>query len=269
MLAAKKSLLALAKKLDAAQRERRTIDQLTLAEPKLDESAAYLVQDELLALRVKRGERVIGYKMGLTSKVKMIQMGVHSPIYGKLTDKMQVPSDGSFDPAKALHPRVEPEIAFLIGKDLKGPVSAQEALSACSGVCAAMEILDSRYKNFKFTLADVIADNCSSCAFVLGPWKPLPSEAALGELAIILAVNGAPAAKGKSSAIYGNPLYSLMELANMLSTRGLAIPKNSIVLSGAATEAFTLRPGSTVEVIAQSLGSAAVSVLNSPKDKTS
>lgn len=251
-----------ARDLDFARLERVEMEQLSIRYPGFNLNDAYAVQDEGIRLRLAQDENIIGLKMGLTSEAKMKQMGVASPIYGVLTDVMQIPNSGFFSPQKsrAIHPRIEPEIAFFVAADLRGKVSAEEALAACSGVYAALEIVDSRYNNFKFNLPDVIADNCSSCAFVLGPWTRITDIEALGRCPITLFVDGAPVETGSSQDIFGNPARSLAELCAMLDSRGLYLKKGSFVLAGAATRAVSLETCRRVEVFVQGLGRASVSI---------
>jgi 2-oxo-3-hexenedioate decarboxylase len=235
------------------------IDKLTDQSP-LTLPQAYEIQENALKILYTRGDRRVGFKMGLTSKAKMKQMGVDTPIYGALTEKMRILSGTTFSLKGRIHPKIEPEIAFLIGRDLNGKVSAEEALAACSGVCAAMEIIDSRYKNFNFTLPDVIADNCSSSAFVLGETIKKPSEVDLSNLGMLMEVDGRPNQFGSSSAIYGHPAESLAELIAMLSQRGQGLKAGDIVLAGAATAAIPLVEGQEVSTSVQDLGSVSIRV---------
>jgi len=245
----------LARRLANAERDAAEIEPLTAELPSLEVEQAYAIQAELV--RVK-DERIIGYKMGLTSKAKMEQMGVHSPIYGVLTGRMFRPDGAEFPLAGTIHPRIEPEIAFRLGRELKGRPSPEEALAACSNVCAALEIIDSRYKAFKFKLPDVVADNSSCKAFVLGTWQPVPTIQKLGALAMSLTVGGKAVRNGNSSHILGNPANSLATLVGMLSDRGLRLAKGAVVLAGAATEAVALESGAIVEAEVEELGRASV-----------
>src|SRR5271169_4302217 len=136
-----------AKRLDDARLEAREVERLTLEVPDLTLEQAYLIMDAGIALRHARGERGAGLKMGLTSEAKRQQMGLGAPIYGVLTEEMRV--RGSFRMAGALHPKIEPELAFHFAEGLRGCPSRTEVLAACTGVCAALEILDSRYRDFK------------------------------------------------------------------------------------------------------------------------
>ncbi|HLM48665.1 MAG TPA: 4-oxalocrotonate decarboxylase, partial [Myxococcaceae bacterium] len=159
----------LARLLDQARLEAREIPPLTRQHPDLQLREADAIQAEGLRLRTARGERVVGLKMGLTSEAKRRQMNLESPVYGVLTDRMQVQAGGVIALAQGIHPKIEPEIAFRTSRELGGKVTRDEVLDACASVFAAMEILDSRYRDFKyFSLPDVVADNSSSSLFVLG-----------------------------------------------------------------------------------------------------
>src|SRR3989338_10541782 len=160
------TLYRVAKNLDEAFLEKKELRKITKEFGDLSLDDAYKIQTEVVRLRASRGERSIGFKMGLTSKAKMEQMGVNTPIYGILTDKMQIANELHL--SEFIHPKAEPEVAFLLGSDLEGEVTLDKALEACSGICVALEIIDSRFHNFEFELADVISDNCSASAFLLG-----------------------------------------------------------------------------------------------------
>lgn len=158
---------ALAERLDTAAHAAAATPQLE-APITLDE--AYAVQRASVARRMARGETRIGIKMGFTSRAKMVQMGVSDLIWGRLTSGMLVDDGGSVALSRYVHPRVEPEIAFLIGRPLAGRVTAAQALACVEAVAPALEIIDSRYQDFRFSLTDVVADNSSSSGFVVGPW---------------------------------------------------------------------------------------------------
>jgi 2-oxo-3-hexenedioate decarboxylase len=172
---------------------------------------------------------------------------------------MQIADGAEISLQGRIHPRIEPEIAFILGKDLEGPISAAQALLACSGVCAALEIIDSRYKNFEFQLPDVVADNCSASGFILGPVVRRP-DFDLGNLGMVLEVNGSPVHFASSAAILGHPVHSLVELVRMLSEREQGLRAGSIVLAGGATAAVPLKAGDQLRVQVQGLGAATVKV---------
>src|SRR5690606_32066293 len=160
---------------------------------------AYAVQRASIERRLARGETRIGIKMGFTSRAKMLQMGVSDMIWGRLTSGMLVEDGGSIALADYVHPRVEPEVAFLIGKPLSGNVTLPQALAAVEAVAPALEIIDSRYENFRFSLTDVVADNSSSSGFVVGPWRSPATD--LDNLGLVMAFDGRPQAFGSTAAI--------------------------------------------------------------------
>jgi 2-oxo-3-hexenedioate decarboxylase len=240
----------LARDLDEAIVQRKEIAPLTKTYGDFDLETAYRVQERGIALRLARGETIAGYKMGLTSAAKRVQMNLGAPIYGLLTDTMRV--EGEVRVAEGVHPKIEPEIAFVTGRELRGKISREEALAGCSGVAPALEILDSRFIGFKyFSLPDVVADNCSSWRFVLGP---LHAPRDTGGLRMRMSLDGRVAQETNSNSISGNPIESLVQLVAMLDAHGRALPARTVVLAGAATVAEPLRPGVQVSLEVESLG---------------
>jgi 2-oxo-3-hexenedioate decarboxylase len=213
---------------------------------------AYQVQALSLEQRYKRGERQIGIKMGLTSRAKMVQVGVDEVIWGRLTDAMLVDDGGEIDIANYVHPRAEPEIAFLMKKSLSGLVSPAQALAAVEAIAPAIEIIDSRYQNFKFSLADVVADNSSSSGFVMGPWARPDTDTS--NLGVVFEFDGRPVQIGSTAAILGNPARSLAAGSRMLGAQGLSVEAGWIVMAGGVTAAEALRPGVHVSNTVENLG---------------
>ncbi len=249
-------LASLAEDLDHSRLFSQPRERLTAAYPDLALADGYKIQREGIKIRVDRGEKVIGYKMGLTSKAKMEQVKLSSPIYGVLIDSALVKANGPFSLSKSIHPKIEPEIAFVMGKDLSGKVSEEEALDACEYACGALEIIDSRFLHFKyFSLPDVVADNCSAGYFALGPVVKNPKEIKLAELEMKMKVNGQLAQKAFSNSILGNPIQSVVQLCWLLHQEGLGLIKGQLVLAGAATQALALEPSMKVELSIQDLGS--------------
>jgi 2-oxo-3-hexenedioate decarboxylase len=244
---------SLAETVDTAAKQARAIEQLS-ARHALTLEDAYAVQAASIGRRIARGERRVGVKMGFTSRAKMVQMGIADVIWGRLTDGMRVEEGGAIQMRSYLHPRVEPEIAFLLGRDLVGAVSPAEALLAVAGVAPALEIIDSRYAAFKFALADVVADNASSSGFVLGPWSAPAAD--VGNLGMILEVDMRAVEIGSSAAILGHPLRSLVAAARMTALAGEPLRAGDIVMAGGATAATPLRPGVHVRVVVERLGQA-------------
>jgi 2-oxo-3-hexenedioate decarboxylase len=252
------SLSELAAIVDEAARTATAIPQLTDSLPRLSVQDAYAIQAFSIARRRARGERRAGYKMGLTSRAKMLQVGVSEVVWGRLTDAMRLAEGGELSRARFVHPRAEPEIAYLIGKPLEGEVSALEALNAVEAVAPAIEIIDSRYRNFTFSLSDVVADNSSSSGFFVGSWAPRSTD--VGNLGIVMDVDGRPVQIGSSAAILGNPIRSLISAARLVTAAGERLEPGDIVLAGAATAAHPLTPGEYVRTSFQSLGIVAFSV---------
>ena len=218
----------------------------------------YDIQAASILRRVERGEKRIGVKMGFTSRAKMVQMGIDDMIWGRLTDGMIVEDGESISMTDYVHPRAEPEIAFLLKKPLAAPVTAAEAMAAVEAVAPAIEIIDSRYRNFKFSLADVVADNCSSSGIVVGAWQSVDSD--LTNLGMILEINGRPRQIGSSAAILGNPARSLVAAARLSTAAGEPLEAGWIVMAGGATAAEALSVGDYVRNTVQRLGAVGFSV---------
>ncbi|MFA5122582.1 2-keto-4-pentenoate hydratase [Zavarzinia sp.] len=246
------SLAGLAQIVDEAARTAAEIPQLTDSLPELTVDDAYAIQALSVARRRLRGERRAGYKMGLTSRAKMQQVGVSEVVWGRLTDAMRLTEGGDLIRARYVHPRVEPEIAYLIGKPLEGEVSAAEALLAVEAIAPALEIIDSRYRDFKFSLPDVVADNSSSSGFYVGSWAKPSTE--VGNLGILMEVNGRPVQIGSTAAILGHPVRSLVAAARLVARAGERLEPGDIVLAGGATAAHPLTPGEYLQTSFQSLG---------------
>ena len=247
----------LAKIVDDAARKARAIPQLS-EKTKYTLDDAYDIQAAAIRRRLDRGEKRNGMKMGFTSRAKMIQMGLNDMIWGRLTDRMVVEDGGTISLKNYVHPRVEPEIAFLLKRPLGYPCTAADALAAVDGVAPAMEIIDSRYKNFKFSLEDVVADNASSSSFVVGPWHRPDTD--LDNLGMVMEFNGRPVQIGSSAAILGQPVRSLVTAARLTTEAGERLEAGWIVMAGGATAAEALRSGIHVRNTVQGLGSVAFSV---------
>ncbi len=252
------SIAELAAIADEAARSGTAIPQFTHTRT-LDVADAYAVQAMSVGRRLQRGEQLVGIKMGLTSRAKMVQVGVDEVIWGRLTDGMRRTEGADVALAGFVHPRVEPEIAFLMKAPLAGPVSAAEAMNAVAAVAPAAEIIDSRYENFQFSLPDVIADNSSSSGFVVGGWSP--PDTPIDNLGMMLERNGRAAELGSSAAILGNPIRSLVEASRMVAEAGLQLEPGWIVLAGGATAAIPLHDGDSIRVVVEQLGSVQFNVI--------
>lgn len=235
--------------LDTAMLQRRDIPKLTDGGP-LDVAGAYQVQWAGLARRAARGERLAGVKMGFTSRAKMVQMGVDDVIWGVLTDRML--AGDTVDTSALIHPKIEPEIAFLLGREVRGVVDVDRAVD---GVAVGFEVLDSRYRDFAFTLPDVIADNASASGYGLGTWYP-PCD--LANIGLTMEFDGRVVQTGSSAAILGDPYRSLRAAARLAEAAGITLEPGFVVLAGAATVALPLAAGTHVRVRSSVLGAVEV-----------
>src|SRR5690606_7575601 len=246
----------LAEHLDAAENECRDVVKITDENPDMDWDDAYAIQDALRAIKEGRGVRITGLKMGLTSHAKMKQMGVKDPVRGFITDYGMVADGGECDTSTLIHPKVEAEIAFVTKKALSGPgCHIGDVLAATDFVLPALEIIDSRYRDFKFDLKSVIADNTSAARYVLGGRSCNPVGIDLKNLGVVMEKNGVVVATGAGSAVLGHPAQSVAMLANMLGARGEEIPAGTLILTGGVTEAVAVEKGDSINVRYQHLGS--------------
>lgn len=245
-------LINIAKKLDQAAATAQSVEQISKTDT-LTLEQSYEIQKISIEQRLKRGEKLVGYKMGFTSHAKMKQMGVDDLIWGRLTDSMIIDDDGEIDLVNYVHPRAEPEIAFKLKSALSGEVTLEEALAALEAIAPAIEVIDSRYSNFKFSLTDVIADNCSSTGFVVGKW--VAPDIDIAAINMQLKINGDVAEEGLSSEILDHPLNSLVEAARCIATSGEQLEAGQIILAGAATAAIALSAGQSITADVGSLGS--------------
>lgn len=239
-------------RLDDAARFARETPQFD-TENQLSLPQAYEIQRASIGRRLARGERRVGLKMGFTSRAKMIQMGLSDVIWGRLTDAMQFEEGSNVQRSQFVHPRVEPELAFLLKKPLAGNVTGAEALAAVEAIAPALELIDSRYQDFKFTLPEVIADNASSSGFVVGGWHCPKRD--FGNLGLVMSIDGRAVQVGSTAALLGDPLRSLVAAARVSAEAGEPLEAGWIVLAGGATPAEWIHPGQHISMRMQGLGS--------------
>lgn len=249
----------LATYLEEAELQRKEVIKITDQYPDMDWEDAYAIQDLIRARKVARGVQISGLKMGLTSHAKMKQMGVTEAIHGFITDYGSVADGGEIACSELIHPKVEAEIAFVTRRPLKGPgCHIGDVLAATDFVLPALEVIDSRYKDFRFDLKSVIADNTSSARYVLGGYSRSPMGLDLRNLGVVMHKNGEVVATAAGSAVLGHPASSVAMLANMLSARGQEIPAGTLILTGGMTEAVPVSAGDSITVSYQNLGSLSV-----------
>ncbi|MDE1180082.1 fumarylacetoacetate hydrolase family protein [Paraburkholderia sp.] len=237
--------------LDDAARTASEVSQFD-PEGRLSLDLAYEIQSASIKRRVERGERRVGVKMGFTSRAKMVQMGLSDVIWGRLTSGMQIEEGTSIDFSRFVHPRVEPEIAFILKRSLEGDVTGPQALAAVDAIAPALEIIDSRYKDFKFTLPEVIADNASSSGFVIGAWCDPRTD--FSNLGLTLNIDGRVSQVGSTAALLGHPLRSLVAAARLSAQAGEPLQAGWIVMAGGATPAEWIKPGQHISVDMERLG---------------
>jgi 2-oxo-3-hexenedioate decarboxylase len=246
--------------LAAAEREHRTLAPFTDAHPDLTEDAAYDAQWAGVQTRLAAGERLVGAKLGLTSRAKQRAMNVDTPLYGWVTSDMLAPYGEPVERSRLVQPRVEPEIAFLLARDLSAPATVASVLAATDAVLAAVDVLDSRYADYRFTLPDVIADNASAALFLLGPVALPPARVPdLRLVGCVLRVDGEVAATAAGAATMGHPAAAVAWLANRLAAHKQTLRAGWLVFSGGLTEPVPLRPGLGVTAEFDGLGTVEVS----------
>lgn len=243
-----------AERIWRAATEGETIPPLTDEAPSLTVDDAYDIQDEVIALRENAGEQVTAAKLGLTSVAKQVQMGVSEPLYGWLTDKMRQQQGEPLDLGRYAQPRVEPEVAFITASDLSGPgVTSSHVLGATAAVAPALDILDSRFAGYKFTLADVAADDASAAGYVLGDETGLEGDLRL--TGCVFEKNGELVATAAGAAVMENPAAAVAWFVRKLHERGRRLPAGSVVLAGAWTAAIPVEAGDRIRATFDRLGS--------------
>lgn len=225
---------ALGERLYDAWRTRIPIPPLTAERPDLSPADAYAIQQVVVARRLAAGERIVGWKVGLTSKAMQDQLGVDQPDYGPILSGFMVPDGGTVEAASLIAPRVEAEIAFVLGAPLRGPgVSAVDVLRATEAVAPALEIIDSRIEAWRIRLADTIADLASSARVALGPYLTRPEGLDLRTIGVVLERRGEVVATGAGAAALGHPAAAVAWAANALGALGVTMDAGSIVMPGA------------------------------------
>jgi 2-oxo-3-hexenedioate decarboxylase len=253
------TIAQLAEYLENAELNAQPARQISLDHPGITEEDGYSIQHEIRRRKIARGVKIVGIKAGLTSRAKMKQVGVDQPSYGFLADYFSVNDGAEIPISELIHPRVEPEIAFVLKKALEGPgCHIGAVLAATDFVLPALEVIDSRYENFKFDFPSVVADNSSSSRFVLGGrCRPL-EDLDLRTIGLVLEKNGAPVAFGAGAAVLGHPAAAVAMVVNLLARRGEGLPAGTLILTGGATEATPVVAGDHVQLRTQSLGSVSV-----------
>ena len=251
----RETVLNLAEHLENAELEAHDVLKITDDHPDMDWDDAYAIQEEIQRRKEARGNKTVGLKCGLTSFAKMKQMGVETPVFGFVSDYMARPDGGEIKTSELIHPKVEAEICIVTRAPLKGPgCHVGAVMAATEFVLPAVEIIDSRYRDFKFDLKSVIADNTSASRFVVGGRARALDELDLRTLGVVLEKNGEVVTMAAGAAVLGHPLAAVAMLANHLGEREQAIPAGTFIMTGGVTEAIAVAAGDNVSVRFQDLG---------------
>ena len=245
--------------LHAALRGRAMLAPLTETHAGIDIDDAYAISLALLARRHADGERVIGKKIGVTSRAVQDMLGVHQPDFGYLTDAMLVP-EGVPVPlsTQLIQPRAEGEIAFVLKRDLQGPgVSVADVIAATDCVLPAIEVVDSRIRDWKIKIQDTVADNASCGLFVLGNQPAKLERLDLTTCGMTVEKNGVLVATGAGAAALGSPLNCVAWLANTLGRYGIALKAGEVVLSGSLVPLIPVAAGDSVSIRIGGIGALA------------
>lgn len=212
---------------------KNTVKPITSDFPDFSIDDAYEVSKQFLAQRIKIGEKVIGKKIGVTSKVVQEMLGVHQPDFGFLTDVMQVENGSQVQLASMIQPRAEAEIAFILSESLNGPgINREDVIAASSVIVPCFEIVDSRISNWQIKIQDTIADNASCGIFCLSNSSADPKKLDLAALEAVVFKNGTKISTGLGSAVQGHPAEAVAWLANTLGTYGISLDQGDVILSG-------------------------------------
>lgn len=246
----------LAVDLAQAERSKVPIPPLTDGHPDIDVVDAYEIQLINIRQRVAEGAKVIGHKVGLSSKAMQRMMNVDEPDYGHLLDDMAVHEDTPVKSADYLYPRVEVEVGFILADDLPGAgCTEDDVLAATAAFAPAIELIDTRITDWKIKLCDTIADNASSAGWVLGENRVSPKDIDITAIDAVLTRNGEVVAKGRSDAVLGNPVTAVAWLARKVDSFGVRLKAGDIVLPGSCTKAFDATPGADYVADFAGLGS--------------
>ena len=256
-----RQIVRLGDELYNALRNRQTLLPLSDRASDIDIEDAYRISLRFLERRTQEGERVIGKKIGVTSKPVQDMLGVHQPDFGFLTDRMQVKNGDvvSIAGSGLIQPRAEGEIAFVLKKDLQGPgVTEAMVLEATESVMPCFEIVDSRIRDWKIRIQDTVADNASCGVFVVGDDRVSPHALDLAAVKMEITRNGKPVASGLGSAVQGHPLTAVAWLANTLGRYGIPFLKGEIILSGSLAPLLPAAPGDRFHMTLAGIGTASI-----------
>lgn len=245
--------------LHQALQSRQALAPLTDSHPEMTLEQAYAVQLAMIQPRLDAGAKIIGKKIGVTSKVVMNMLKVDQPDFGHLLSDMLYSDGGVIEASSLIAPKAEGEIAFLLKEDLQGPgVTVADVLRATASVMPCFEIVDSRIRDWKIQIQDTVADNASAAAFVLGDSAVDPRDVDLACVGMTLEKNGEIVATGAGAAALGHPANAVAWLANTLGHLGIGLKAGEIVLSGSLAAMVPVQAGDQLRISLGGIGSASV-----------
>jgi len=242
-----------------AERTSKSIVALTERFSDVSYEDAYAIQLKTFDTRVKAGAVIVGKKIGLTSKAMQDQFKIREPDYGMITNRMVIREGQPIPVSSLILPRLEPEIAFLLKEDLKGPgINVANVIEATEGVLPAFEVIDSRYKDWKITVKDSISDNASAASMILGGKLTPIKDIDLRLIGLVMEKNRAVVSTAAGAAVLGNPAESVAWLANKLTEYGITLKKGEFVMSGSLVSAVPVEAGASLRATFDRLGSVSV-----------
>jgi 2-oxopent-4-enoate/cis-2-oxohex-4-enoate hydratase len=257
MSLAQNQIEAYGEELLASLENRRQVEPLTDREPSMSVEDAYRIQAHTIARRSSQGDRIVGKKIGLTSRVVQRALGVTEPDFGQLLSSMA--ASDSIEHASLIQPKAEGEVAFLLDRDLQGPgITYADVVRATRAVLPCFEIVDSRIRDWKIKLQDTVADNGSAARFVLGDRAIQLKDLDLATCGMVLEKNGVIECTGAGAAALGNPIHCVVWLANALGRLGIGLHAGEIILSGSLGALIPVAPGDHLSLSIGGLGSAAI-----------
>jgi 2-oxopent-4-enoate/cis-2-oxohex-4-enoate hydratase len=228
-------------------------------EPDITIEDAYKIQEHFVARRVAAGERIIGKKIGATSKPVQDFLGVYQPDFGMLTSGMVYQEGDTIDLGTMIQPKAEAELAFVLKADLKGPgITAMDVIRATDYVLPCFEIVDSRIVDWKIKIQDTVADNASCGVFVLGKTKGDPRVLDITLAGMVLEKNGEIFSTGVGAAVQGSPANAVAWLANTLGALGIPFKAGEVILSGSQSSLVPVVGGDELVCTVGGLGSCRV-----------
>jgi len=252
----------LADRLQLAERTRQPLDPISATHPSMTPADAYAVQQVITARRVDAGSRIIGWKLGLTSVAMQRQLGVDQPDYGPILSDWVVPDGGEVRVADLIQPRVEAEIAFILGADLSGPgVTAADVRAATEAVTPSLEIIDSRIRDWRIGLTDTVADLASTARVIVGSTRTALDEGLEPrELRVVLERDGKVIDEGIGAAALGDPIEAAAWAANTLGALGVWLEAGHVIMTGALHASVPIRSGESYRATIDRLGSTSIRI---------